>query len=183
MTKKAFSQLVHYAWACARTAPASVRDHDPRLRAGLIAHECARAGLLPHPEDARAVENLCALADASRARFVCHALTRETLDMIEQTDLRDSPPEPPALLRGPWLIEAASTDALLPEGLSAIGGYELDGRSWLVGYLWEHDTVLVGECVLRWGATLGEVALSANASNDPTGGVIAELLLAPGWCW
>lgn len=149
MAPRGLSDLAHSAWLRARgRAPDSL---SARERAAIVAVETWGVRAL---DPSVPLINVAALADAARARLVVHQLRAQTAELIDATDLRTLPSEPPALLRGPWIVEPADLVRPLAGGVIGVGGYEIDGRTYVVT-LTSDGAAQSGELTLHWGSDDG----------------------------
>lgn len=173
MTWQSLTELVHAMQSAARKAP--LRS-DPRERAALIAATYAGIGaVLESPT----LVNVGALALAMSDRLRVHELRAPVPETIAETDLHELPSEPPALLRGPVLLEVRdlSRESLLAgpklwEGWThtgSIGAYELEGRWYIIGLGWP-DGAVVATWTPRWGESLDDAQLTTSVIGDVEAG-------------
>lgn len=155
------SELVHRAWVVARTQPPVIRALPARERAAAVAIATWGEHLVT---TASVLLNIAALADAARDRLVVHQLRAQTAALVDATDLRSSPTEPPALMNGPWLVEPADTSRPLAGGVIGVGAYELDGRAYVVT-LTADGGAQSGEATLHWDSDLGATFDDRGASE------------------
>lgn len=95
--------------------------------------------------------NLGALALAMGTQPLIHELRQDALNLIESTDLRSVPREPPALLRSALIIEAGG--ACLFGSTTDLGIYQVpDGRYGILGYTGRdmHGDVVFALWKPRW---------------------------------
>lgn len=167
---KPLSAFVFPAWLAARSMPASIRSLPARERAGLIAIETWGARTVA---GAAELVNIAALADAARERLVVHQLRADTAELVDATDLRSTPTEPPPLMRGPWIVEPEDIAHPLAGGLLGCGAYELDGRTFVVT-LTADGGAQTGEATLHWDSELGATLEDHGASEAGLLGVTRE---------
>lgn len=117
-----------------------VREARPfrRARGGLV-DEAAYVYTTRYAGAPEGMINVCALACAyARAGSVTlHEVRSGVARVVAETDLVDLPTEPPRLMRGPWMLEAARPErgATLFGNTVCLGGYPLDdGRMVLIGF-------------------------------------------------
>lgn len=108
-----------------------------------------------------ALINVAVLAVKMRERLVAHELRRPVPEVVASTDLHSLPDEPPALLRGPCIVDVRrpGEETLIgPVGgvgaTSSLACYELDGTLYVIG-LQHPDGVAVTRWRPQWGG--GEV--------------------------
>lgn len=145
------SQFVHLAWLRARAMTAQLEPLSVRDRAARVAYETWGTASL---DPTMPLANIAALADASRARLVVHQLRAHTTALIDATDVRLLPTEPPTLLRGPWVVEPADLAQPLAGGVIGVGGYEIEGRTYVVT-LTSDGGAQAGELTLHWATDEG----------------------------
>src|ERR1700753_4282786 len=105
--------------------------------------------------------NIAALALAFQDRIEITQVTGGAMHLVHATDLHAVPAEPPRLLRRPWLIEAAKPGEVLFLDTFALGGYELDGTTYLVGL-----RLPDGVAVARWTPSWSGEDLNEGVSPD-----------------
>ncbi|NTX07026.1 hypothetical protein [Myxococcus sp. CA040A] len=101
-------------------------------------------------ESAHELVNMAALGVASPKPLPVHQVRPAAARHIAETDLHSVPDERPRLLRAPWLLEVRRPEAgeALFGDTFALGGYELDGVTFLVGL-----TLEGGSRVATWRPT------------------------------
>lgn len=148
-----------------------VRGDDPRLRAAEMV--LRQYGPLTRPE----MVNIAALADSMRQRLVVHRISSGAVRMVHETDLHTLPGEPPALLRGGWILETrdperehliAGAGGIGP--IASLGGYVIGNQIFFVG-LGYPDGIFVGSWRPRWG----ETDLQAGLPDVDASPLIADL--------
>jgi hypothetical protein len=151
-------------------------DDDPALRTLLtdatsdLRTRAAALAVLHSGVDvvdgAPALVNVGALALAAVPRLTVHSVRPGAAGLVHATDLHSLPGEPPRLLRRAWLLEVRRPEAgerLFGETVS-LGGYDLDGRTYLVGLDYP-DGVHVAGWRPAWGERDLEVALPHGESS------------------
>lgn len=86
-------------------------------------------------ESAHELVNMAALGVASPKPLPVHHVRQAAARHVAETDLHSLPDERPRLLRAPWLLEVRRPEAgeALFGDTFALGGYDLDGTTFLVG--------------------------------------------------
>jgi hypothetical protein len=130
---------------------------DPRTAAGALALRHFGSTTMEVP----ACVNIAALALAFQERIEITQVTGGASHLVHATDLHAVPAEPPRLLRRPWLIEAAKPGEVLYLDTFALGGYQIDGTTYLVG-LRSPD----GVAAARWNPTWSGEDLNEGVSPD-----------------
>lgn len=137
-----------------RLAEGLPRTDDLRQDAALLYVTGARAGAVP---DAPESVNIAAMA-LTMTRLTVHQVSPAVVRRVGETDLHSLPDEAPRLLRGPWLLEVSDPSRERLVGATAsLGGYSLDGVTYLVGLEWPD-----GAWVSQWRPTWGGVELAAG---------------------
>lgn len=103
------------------------------------------------PTLAPQLANVAGLALASRERLVAHDVRPAAAAQVGTTDMHSLPAGPPRLLQGPWLLQVRRPEAgeRLWGDTVALGGYEVDGTTYLVG-LGAPDWCAVATWRPRW---------------------------------
>jgi len=98
--------------------------------------------------------NIAALV-IRQGRLTVHRLLPEVVAQVNETDIRALPADPPRLLRsGAFCIEAADMAKPLYGDVICLGGYETEGKWWLIMFAL-NGSVSVGVWEPQWGE--GEV--------------------------
>src|ERR1700753_1552996 len=130
---------------------------DPRMTAGALALRYFSSDTMEVPE----CVNIAALALAFQERIEVNQITGGAIHLVHGTDLHAVPAEPPRLLRRPWVIEAAKPGEVLFLDTFALGGYELDGTTYLVGL-----RLPDGIAIAHWNPAWSGEDLNAGVSPD-----------------
>lgn len=106
--------------------------------------------------------NVAALALAME-RLAVHEVSGGAIRLVHDADLRSIPSEPPRLMQHPWIIESADLDAPLWGDTVCLGGYELDGAYYLVGFRYP-DGAMVVRWTPEWGSDDKEITMPVDHS-------------------
>ena len=126
---------------------AAIPEMEPRRRADLLAFEAfGQDFVMQNP----AAVNVAALAMQHEKRMVVHEMEVGVRRLVDGTDLRSLPSEPPRLLLTPWMIEVKEpTRERIFGDTASLGGYELDGSLFLVGLNYP-DGIQVARWEPKW---------------------------------
>lgn len=129
-------------------------------------HTAIAAWGLEMVEDLQELVNMAALGIVASAPVRTHQVRPAAARHVAETDLHSLPEERPQLLRAPWLLEVRRPElgeALFRETF-ALGGYNLEGTTYLVGL-----TLDGGACVATWRPswTGGDLAEGTRQDYSP----------------
>ncbi|QDE83331.1 hypothetical protein [Myxococcus xanthus] len=126
------AELVAEALASLRSAPAELGLVPFRQRAVLTAQATWDEGA---PLRAPPLVNVAGLALAGGMGLVAHQVRPAASAHVAATDLHSLPDSPPEFLRRPWLLEVRRPSAgeRLFGSTFALGGYQLEGTTYLIG--------------------------------------------------
>lgn len=126
------AELVAEVLSALRSAPAGLELVPFRERAVFTAQATWGEGA---PMRAPPLVNMAGLALAGGAGLVAHQVRPAAAAHVAATDLHSLPDSPPELLRRPWLLEVRRPSAgeRLFGSTFALGGYSLEGVTYLVG--------------------------------------------------
>lgn len=156
-----------------RAKAAAVPDvGDPRLRAAALAMAHFGAELTATQPACVNVAALC----LAMPRLRVHELRAPVPEVVAETDLHALPGDPPALLRGPVLLEVDDPEhetlvGALPfhgggwQRTVCLGAYQLEGTWYLVG-LGHPDGVIVSRWRPRWGEADVSAGVVPRAESD-----------------
>lgn len=140
----------------------------PQPKLGGIREDAAALALrFAGPQMPLAMVNMAALA-LSMPRLCVHELSRGTIQLIHDADLRSLPDSPPRLMQSAWLIDTRDPETeslgwptIGDTQTAAVGGYMVDGVYYLVG-LGYPDGVMVAHWRPQWGE--GEISIPIDNS-------------------
>jgi hypothetical protein len=133
---------------------AAQRATEPRMQAATLAVSYWGMELV---QKVQPLVNVAALTLGIGPQLVVHQLNRSAIEIVDATDVHALPPQPPRLLRGPWIVESAHPDQYRLYGDTvSVAGYELDG-AWYLVHLCYPDDCYVCQWRPQWGAEISEV--------------------------
>ena len=173
---RGLSSFLHDLLPIARQVPP---HSDVRQRAVLVAVQKFGVEFVREQPTYINVATLATLAVLMSDRLRVHELRAPVPQTIAETDLHELPSEPPALMRSPFLLEVRdpSKESIFdgpvawPEWrhTASLGGYELNGRWYLIGFGWP-DGAVVSTWTPRWGTSLDDAQLTTSVMGDLDGG-------------